>query len=282
MSDVEQIYALFVEANPVADPATMPETYQEARPKLHSVSSSAGESDHVHERFVPLPPSSTWSANRRTALVAAAVAVLVVGAAAMFLRTSADDAAPPGTGPSTPITEAFVPVTPLGQATTFIDRLDAGDVDGAMALLADPLGNIWFPPLGQITDRDAAADYLDFYLAIGTSTQLSECTTQFSGPSTIVGCQANQQSEELERLGLALPIFQMQFHVWDDGIREIGIDTSDLAEVTKAFNVSRFFEFRASVLNPRGLVQESGDPVWSGENGELMHELITEFLANNP
>ncbi len=282
MSDIEQIYALFVEANPVVDADSLPETYDEARPTLRAVPAPEGEIDDTFERYSPPANRQTSTRNRRAVFVAAAVAVVVVGAATMFLRSSSDEAAPPATGPSTPSTQAFVPVTPLAQAETFIERLDAGDVDGGIALLANPLGSIWFPLLGQMTSTEDVRDYLDFYGAMGTTTKLSECTSELVGPSTIVVCQANQQSEILGPLGLDIPIFSMQFQIWQDGIRVIEFGTDDSPAITAAFNRSRFLEFRRTTLMPRGLVQESGDPIWSKANGESIAELVAEFLASNP
>jgi hypothetical protein len=279
MSDVEQIYALFVEANPVVDTDSLPETLEEARPTLRAVPSDSDHPESAFERFSARP--SHGSRRRRTVLVAAAVAVIVVGTA-ILLRSPSDDAVPPATGPSTPTTQAFVPVTPLAQAVTFIERLDAGDVEGAIALLADPLGSIWFPPIGQATSTEDVRDYLDFYGAIGTSTALSDCTSEVGGPRTAVICRAAQQSEALVPLGLEFPIFQMQFQIWNDGIRTIEFGPDGSAELNAAFNRSRFFEFRREVLIPRGLAQESGDPIWSRANGDLMWDLVTEFLANNP
>ena len=279
MSDIEQIYALFVEANPVVDPATLPETYEDARPMLRAVPANE---DGVVDAIVPVPGSSPRRSNRRTAVLAAAVAIMVVGVATMLLRSSAGDVAPPATEPSTSITEAFVPVTPTAQATAFIDRLAAGDIDGAIELLADPLGSIWFPPLGQVTSSEDVRAYLDFYLAIGTATDLSGCTSELSGPRTIVICQADQQSTLLEQIGLDFPVYAMQFQVWKDGIRIIEFGPGGSQGMNAAFTNSRFFEFRDTMLIPRGLVQESGDPVWSKTNGELMWELVSEFLANNP
>jgi hypothetical protein len=77
-------------------------------------------------------------------------------------------------------------------------------------------------------------------------------------------------------------MFQMQFQIWNDGIRAIEFGREGTAGMNAAFNSSRFFEFRNKVLVPRALVQESGDPIWSKANGELMSELVAEFLANNP
>jgi len=282
MSDIEQIYALFVEANPVVDVDSLPETYEEARPALRSVPMPEGDVDDIIERQ-SLPGSRPpGTRKRRAALVAAAVAVVVVGAATMFLRTSSDEAAPPATGPSTPSTQAIVPVTGLGKAEAFIERLDAGDVDGASELLADPIGSIWFPLFGQMTSTEDVTNYLDFYDAVGTTTELSECTSELVGPSTFVACQANHQSEILAALGIDIPAFQIQFQVWQDGIRVIELGPEDNRAITAAFNRSRFFEFRATMLIPRGLVQASGDPIWSRANGELMAELVTEFLESNP
>jgi hypothetical protein len=67
MSDVEQIYALFVEANPVADPATLPETYEEARPMLRAVPTDVNGTDE-DERYVSIPghmPRRTRHDSRR-------------------------------------------------------------------------------------------------------------------------------------------------------------------------------------------------------------------------
>ena len=280
MSNIEQIYALLVEANPVTNVDALPETYQETGPALHAVPSDADDA----ERFSSMATHGSRTSGRRTALTVAvaAVAVLVIGIAAMLLQTSTDDAVPPATGPSTPTTHAFVPVTPLAQAETFIARLDTGDVDGAIQLLSDPLGSIWFPPIGQVTNTEDVHDYLDFYRAIGMTTDLSECTTAIVGPSTTVTCQVLQGSEALEPLGLEFPVLPMQFHVWVDGIRVIEPGPGAASGVTTAFNVSRFFEFRNKVLVPAGLIQESGDPVWSKANGELMRGLIVQFLADNP
>ena len=282
MSDIEQIYALFVEANPVVDVESLPETYQETGTVLHAVPTI--DAADGARRPSSVAPRATLTSNRRTALVAAsaAVAILVLGIAAMFLRASTNDAVPPATGPSTPTTQAFVPVTPLAQAEAFIARLDAGDVDGAIALLADPLGSIWFPALGQATNTEDVRDYLDFYRALGTTTDLSDCTAALNGPSTTVICQASQQSEVLVPLGLDFPVFPMEFHVWIDGIRVIEFGPGGASGMSTAFNVSRFFEFRSKVLVPAGLVQESGDPIWSKANGELMKVLIAGFLADNP
>jgi hypothetical protein len=281
MSDVEQIYALFVEANPVADPAVLPETYEEARPMLRAVPADIDGASDVSAPVVPILGRMSRRTNRRTAILAAAVAIIVVGVAAILLR-SADDAAPPATEPTTSITDAFVPVSATAQATTFVERLDAGDIDGAIELLADPLASIWFPPLGQVTSTEDVRDYLEFYGAIGTTTELTECTSEVSGPRTIVICRANQQSEVLAPLGLELPAFQMQFQIWNDGIRTIEFGPEGPVGITAAFNNSRFFEFRDTVLIPRGLIQESLDPIWSKANGDLMFELVAEFLASNP
>jgi hypothetical protein len=280
MSNVEQIYALLVEANPVTDVESLPEAYQQIGPALHAVPTDLDDS----ERFSSMTAQLTRTSGRRAALAVAvaAMAVLVIGIAAMLVQTSRNDAVPPATGPSTPTTQAFVPVTPLAQAETFIARLDMGDVDGAIDLLADSFGSIWFPPIGQVTDTEDVRGYLDFYSAIGMTTDLADCTTAIAGPSTTVTCQVNQQSEVLVRLGLDFPVFPLQFQVWADGIRVIQFGPGGASGVSTAFNVSRFFEFRTKVLVPAGLVQESGDPIWSRTNGELMKVLIAGFLADNP
>ena len=281
MSDVEQIYALFVEANPVVDPATLPETLPEARPVLHSVPNDPDASDDGSEPISSLKPPAPRISNRRTALVAAAVLIAVIGIAALLSRSSSEEVAPPAMQPGSTSTQAMAPVTAVAQAEAFIGRLDSGDVDGAIELLADAVGSIWFPPLGQVTSTDDVRDYLDFYRAIGTKTALSDCTSQLDGPRTIVICQANQQSEVLAPLGLDFPIFPMQFQVWEDGIRTVEFGPGGTAGMSTAFNVSSFFKFRAEELVPRGLVQDSGDPIWSKANGELMRVLVIEFLANN-
>lgn len=164
----------------------------------------------------------------------------------------------------------------------FIALLTAGDLDEAESLLAEPIGTIWFPPIGQVSDTREVRDYLEFYAALGVVTEISGCVEHAVGPLTNVTCAATQTAGDFARLGLELPEFEMSFSVWDDGIQEIRWELDNPREFNVAFSQSRFYEFRADVLRPLGLVQGNGDPVWSRENGERMSDLIDDFLAENP
>jgi len=270
MSEHESIYAKFVAANPVPDPEKLPETPTPAEADLRLIvtGSSADEVEVLHVF------SDAGSPRRRHPVRRAALAaglVLLIGAAVLMQGSEPDldAAAPPD------------PVTPTEQATAFVARFEAGDLDGAIDLLSDPLGSVWFITIGQVNSTEQIRDYLEFAQAVGVEAELIECNTETIGPSTLVTCEANQQATVLLPLDLRFPTFDMTFEVWADGIREIGFIQHDPTDFDTAFDDSRFFEFASAVLAPRGLVQGNGDPVWSKENGELVRELVADFLATD-
>jgi hypothetical protein len=152
-------------------------------------------------------------------------------------------------------------------------------VGGAAQLLSDPLGTAWFIPIDQVNSTDQIVDYLDFYAAIGIETELSECGSENVGPRQVVTCRANQQSDVLLPLDLEFPPFDITFEIWDHSIRTIGWVQDIPDDFDVAFADSRFFEIRSAVLEPRGLVQSTGAPVWSKENGILIVQLLEELLA---
>jgi hypothetical protein len=273
MTKHEQIYALLVEANPYPDVESLPETFEERRVPLHAVGLSA-ETEHDERRTVEDSTARVRVTSRRQGRLAvvAAVIVIIAGVGALVARNLETTTLPLGsdTGADPAHTERVV---------EFVSLLEAGDVDGAEALLADPIGTIWFMPIGHVSDTRQVRDYLDFYVALGLETEISECVGQINGPLTEVTCDATQTSGVLSGLGLELPPFTMTFSVWDDGIQQIGWELDNQQQFSAAFNESRFFEFRNSVLRPLDLVQGNGDPVWSKENGELMQDLVEDFVS---
>jgi len=142
------------------------------------------------------------------------------------------------------------------------------------------LESLWFIPIGQLMSNEELRNYLEFYQAVGVTSHLTDCAAEIVGPSAVVTCEADQQIEALLPLDLRFPAFDMTFDVSDDGIRTIGWVQHDPLDFNTAFRNSRFFEFNAAVLAPEGLLQDSGDPIWSKENGERMAQLVDEFLAD--
>jgi hypothetical protein len=270
MSDHERIYAMLVDANLVADPDDLPETLNDARRQLRLLDpESAADDVDVVELLPSRGSRGTRHVARRVAI--AAGLLLLVGAGVVLAQGS-------DTVPVEPVAPAG-PATPIEQATAFIDRLDAGDVGGAAELLSDPLGTVWFISIGEARSTEEIHDYLAFSVAAGAHTELDACTSVVVGPRTVVTCEAHHQADALLPLGLVFPAFDMTFDVWGDGIRTIGWTQRDPDDFDTAFGESRFFEFRREVLEPRGMLQSSGDPVWSKENGELIAGLVEEFLA---
>lgn len=275
MSKHEQIYALFVEANPYPDLESLPETFEEGRVPLHAVGSSA-ETEHVERRTVEdsaAPVRVTRRRHGRLAVVAAAI-VVFAGMGALVARDLETTTLPVGSDPG-------VDPAHTELVAEFVSRLEAGNVDGAEDLLADPIGTIWFIPIGQVSDTRQVRDYLDFYAAVGVETEISGCVGQTFGPLTEVTCDATQTAGVLSQLGLEFPPFSMTFSVWDDGIQQIGWEFDNSQQFGAAFNRSRFFEFRNAVLRPLDLVQGNGDPVWSKENGERMQDLVDDFVSGS-
>jgi hypothetical protein len=275
MTKHEQIYALFVEANPYPDVESLPETFEEGRVPLHAVGSSA-ETEYDKRRSVGDSTAPARVARRRHGRVAVAAAAIVVvaGVGALVARNLETTTLPVGSdaGGAPAHTERVI---------EFVSRLDAGDVDGAEALLADPIATIWFVPIGQVSDSRQVRDYLDFYVAVGVETEISGCVGRIIGPLTEVTCDATQTAGVLSALGLELPPFAMTFSVWDDGIQQIGWESDDPQDFSAAFVESRFYEFRNSVLRPLDLVHGNGDPIWSKENGELMQDLVEDFVSGS-
>lgn len=275
MTKHEQIYALFVEANPYPDVESLPEIFEEGRVPLHAVGSSA-DTEHNERRRVEdstAPVRATRRRHGRLAFAAAAI-VVVAGMGALVARNLETTTLPVGS-------EAGVAPAHTDRVVEFVSRLDAGDVDGAEALLADPIDTIWFVPIGQVSDTRQVRDYLDFYVAVGVETEISGCVGQIIGSLTEVTCDATQTAGVLSALGLEFPPFAMTFSVWDDGIQKIGWEYDNPQDFNSAFARSRFYEFRNSVLRPLDLVAGNGDPIWSKENGEAMRNLVNDFISEN-
>ncbi|MGI9665791.1 MAG: hypothetical protein ACR2N2_01650 [Acidimicrobiia bacterium] len=272
MSNHEQIYALFVEANPYPDVDSLPETLESAMHPLHAVGSPADEAKS--ERRQPSSRQHRVGAVRprgwRLATIAAAV-VIVVGLAGIVVRDVSTSDSSTGIGTAE--------LTATEQAVAFVSRLNAGDAGGAEGYLGDPVSTIWFVPIGRLSDPVQVRNYLDFYVAMGIDTQTDGCVERPLGPFTEVVCHASQTPGILSELELEVPAFDITFKVWDSGIQEVSWDREKSQEFDVAFSQSRFFEFRDAVLRPMELVQPNGDPVWSKENGEIMWDLIEDFVA---
>ncbi len=270
MSNHESIYAKFVAANPVPDPEKLSATPTTAQAELRLiVPDSSADEVEVIDLFSDAGSPRRGHLTRRVAL--AAGLVLLIGAAVLTRASEPDlDAA---ASPD--------PITPTEQATAFLARFEAGDLDGAIDLLSDPLGSVWFISIGPVNRTEQIRDYLEFAQAVGVEAELIECNTETIGPSTLVICEANQQTTALLPLDLRFPTFDMTFEVWDDGIRKIDFIEHLLGDFDAAFDDSRFFEFASAELAPRGLLQSGGDPVWSRENGELVRGLVAGFLATD-
>lgn len=269
MTKDEQIYALFVEANPYPDMESLPvepeDVPSHVTAYLHVVNGTTSAA----------PRGADRRARRMRGLTVAAVLVAVVGFGALVIR---DLGAP---GPAVGTLPTVAP-DPVEQVEEFIWLLDSGDVDGAVALLESPLGSIYFPAVDEVTGTTQVADYFEFYLAIGGHTTLSDCVSDPSGPRTLVTCRADQQVDALVPIGLEFPEFPMIFEVWDAGIRRIGWDLKSEADFDNVFWSSRFFEFNDRYLRPNGLVRDSGAPIWSKANGERVVELVEQFLDESP
>ena len=276
MTNHEQIYALFVEANPYPDVESLPESLEADRVPLHVAgsfdTSEQGHSDTARDSIAGV--GTRLRRPGRIAVVAAAL-VIVAATAALVARNLESSGLSAGS-------ETHINLTYTERAVEFISLLTAGDLDEAESLLAEPIGTIWFPLIGQVSDIQQVRNYLEFYVAIDVATEISECVEQTVGPLTEVTCSATQTAGHLSRLGLKLPRFDMSFSVWDSGIQEIRWELNNPREFDVAFTQSRFYVFRDQVLRPLGLVQSNGDPVWSKENGEHMSDLIDDFLAENP
>ncbi len=274
MTRDEQVYALFVEANPFPDLDALPEVFEEARVPLHAVTSSA-DTDTGNEVAVTDQSAEPPKVRRKDRYVAVAAAVvLLLGMGALIGLTLGTSTPPTRDNPVTDL-------TPTDTAHEFISSLDAGDVDAAHALLTDPIGTIWFASIGHVSDTSQVRDYLEFYVALGIETEISSCIEKGVEPLTSVTCDATQSAGALSSLGLEFPPFAMTLTVQDDGISGIGFGSGDSQKFSRAFSQSRFFQFRYEVLYAQGLVQNNGDPVWSRENGERMVELINDFVLQD-
>lgn len=276
MTKHEQVYALFVEANPYPDVEMLPETFEEARVPLRAVELSGRSEPDEHPTPVGSSAELPIRYRRRRSLVAIAAAIVMIVGLGVLLVRSQETSISPATG------DTDLGLAHIEQAVEFISRLDARDIDAAEALLADPIGTIWFIPVGRVSDANQVRDYLEFYVAIGIETEISGCVGQMVGLLTEVVCEATQTTGALSRLGLELPPFDMTFSVRDDGIQQIGWAFEDPQRFDSAFARSRFYEFRGAVLRPLDLVQDNGDPIWSKENGARMQGLIDDFIALNP
>jgi len=273
MSNHEQVYALFIEANPYPDEKSLPETFEEGRVRLHLVTSSVETEDQDQYRTAPPSHSGKGAARSRSSRLVALAAAMVILAGVGALVTRDME-------PTTlsPVSTGVVPAH-TEQVVAFSTLLEAGDTAGAEALLGDPIDSIWFGPIGQVSDSGQVRDYLEFYAALGVETEISGCVGQALGSRTEVTCDATQTAGALSNLGLDLPPFVMTFSVGDDGIQRIGLELDYSQLFDAAFAQSRFYEFRGLVLRPLGLVQSNGDPVWSKENAELMRDLIDDFVS---
>ena len=99
---------------------------------LRAVRTEVDGSEGVAEQFSPMPNGSSRRSNSRVAILAAAAAIVVMGVATMLQSSSGDEAAPPATEPATPTTQVLAPIPPTAQVAAFVDRLDAGDIVGAV------------------------------------------------------------------------------------------------------------------------------------------------------
>jgi hypothetical protein len=274
MTRDEQIYALFVEANPFPDIESLPETFEEARVPLHAVGVVA-ETDTAKEVAIADRSGVPKNSPRRGRYVAVAAAIVILLGVGALLGRSLGTSTPPASE------NLMADLTPAETAVEFIARLDSGDVDGAQALLTEPIGMIWFIPIGRVSDTSQVRDYLEFYAALGMDTEISSCLAEGVGPLTNVTCDATQSAGALSSLGLEFPPFEMTFTVRDGAIQLIGFDSKDSQAFARALSQSRFVQFRSEVLRALDLVQNNGDPVWSRENGELLPSLINDFVSQD-
>jgi len=272
MRNQERIYALLAEANPVPNPNSLPETSVKERSDLRLVEPERDVDPSELGDLVAVHPSRGRRFPARV-FVAVATLFLVVSAVVVVASRSDDEISDPVASQDS--------LDPVEQARAFIDRLDNGEVAEAVDLLSDPVGEVWFISIGSAVGNDQISEYLDFYSAIEATTTLGVCESRVVGPRTVVTCEADHDVEALELLDLRFSTFDMTFDVWADGIRSVGWNQRDSGDFDSAFARSRFLEFSASVLEPNGLLQESGDPVWSYDNGLLVARLIEEFVANS-
>lgn len=268
MTKDEQVYAHFVEANPFPDVEELPDARG-----INNVRAIG------HLQVVGVDALGTnaqmKTSKRRRGLLAVAMLLVLMGMSALLVRALGVEGSAVGS-------QQEVGASEIAHVQRFIAMLDAGNIDAAIELLDDPLGSIYFPAIDEVTDSAQVADYFEFYRAMGGHTALTNCVARMSGPRTVVTCDADQQVDVLVPIGLEFPVLPMDFEVWDAGIRRIIWSPAGEDHIQAVFSSSRFFEFRDSYLEPRGLVMASGAPKWSKANAERIAELVVEFLAESP
>jgi hypothetical protein len=229
MSETEQVFALLVEANPVPDPATLPERIADVEPGLHVVDPgrTTMQSEPTTEHTTPEPP------RRRMGWIAAAVAavvVLILGAAAVLLLANDDtqpavDEPPATTTPpattvppepeAAPVDQARID-TAIAKVEDFYAAINTDDVDAAMALAyAD--GSFADDPSGE-ADRNMWEANAVFTASYPYEVQRCESTGTLDD-RVVVECTTVNPDPVWVTLGVSDGVVA-PWHVFDDGHME--------------------------------------------------------------
>lgn len=259
MTRHDEVFAMFVEANPVSS------AERDAAP-VPSLETTLG---HLAPQAAWEPLALPPSAVRRRWLAAAAAFVLVVAAVGLSIAVFGRSTAAPPVTPSTTTTIdplAGVASDAEDAAVRFLTAIAAGDVDAVMALST--------PGASDVPDR-RVHEFNAAFAAAGMPVVPGDCTAeQVTARSALVRCQAMLGDAVALELGVLQVVYPFRYQ--DGLLAWQQLEGADIGEVNRAYadylRAFRSVDYEAlcspSAYEPGSAVQ-SNLLALTGECGDL-------------
>lgn len=270
MTRHDEVFAMFVEANPVssAESDAAPVPTLEAT-LSHLVPQAAWE---------PLVPSP--STVRRRWVAAAAAFVLVVAAVGVSIALLGRRASAPPVTPSTTTTIdalAVVASDAEDSAARLLAAIAAGDIDAVMALST--------PDASEVSDR-RVHEFNAAFASAGMPMMTGDCTAeQVTATSALVRCQTRPGDPVALELGVSEVVTPFRYQdgllAWQEmeGIAEIGAVNRAYADYLRAYRPREYDALCSPAAYAPGSIVQSNLLALTGECGELAASAAGDVLA---
>jgi hypothetical protein len=248
------------DANPIPDPVSLANAMENSAVFL-DVTKEATQMD-TYEETDKKPDEGRSPGGGLRIAVAAFVAVLLVGAAAIFVLQANDDQSA---------------AAPEDVTTEFIEALNAGDGAAVLALFA-PGATV---EDGPVVDTSELVSMIDWYSALEWDWTPTECTESTAGAATTVTCSYTHENAWTRALGVG---------PYDAGEATYVVESGLITSYVYEFDETGFSDdawdvflrwLRSNHPEERFTIVPDGccTPAWTPEAVVLWAEFTEEFVA---